>query len=234
MEGRPVRQPAVMIAALTALLCFRACAHAWEPGEDLVALGLPRFVVKELDHPERPATRYEMAFLFVEIFRLEEVVEHQTGAQRAAMVSAHGSGAPFHPQAVLKPTPYPDVPPEHWAADAVETWRRWRRLRPEGFGEDPFKGRRPVRRREFAGYLHNLVSRLHSEYPTIPWRPVERAPEPFADAIPGEWPWMFTEDLRRWGVLHGHADGTFRGKELLTRGELQACLERAVQLFGKQ
>jgi hypothetical protein len=209
-------------------------AHAWRPGDDLASLGLPRFVVKDLDHPERPATRYEMVFLFVETFHLKEVVAQQEEAAAASARALPGAGSPYDPRTVLKPEPFADVPEQHWAAEAVEAWRRYERRWMEGYPDRTFKGKRPVRRREFAGYLHNLVGRLHSEHPTIPWRPVERAPEPFADVAPGDWPWVPVEELRRWGILHGHADGTFRGKELLTRGELQACLERATRLFGDQ
>lgn len=225
---------APLVTVLLVLCLGTPGVSAWAPGDDLVTLGLPRFVVKELDHRERPATRYEVAFLFVETFRLKEVVARQEKAQAASARALPGAGSSFDLRGVLKPAPFADVPEQHWAAEAVETWRRYARRWEAGYGGRAFKGRRPATRAEFATSLRRLLHQLHSDYPNLPWRPVERAPRPFTDVRPDHWCRQSVDDLRRWGVLRGHADGTFRGKELLTRGELQACLGRAVQLFGAQ
>ncbi|MBI3947699.1 MAG: S-layer homology domain-containing protein [Armatimonadetes bacterium] len=66
--------------------------------------------------------------------------------------------APLNPQGTLKPEPFADVPPDHWAYNAVESMRRLGLM--EGFPDGTFIGKRPVTRYELAQMTARMITGL--------------------------------------------------------------------------
>ncbi|MDH7568737.1 MAG: S-layer homology domain-containing protein, partial [Armatimonadota bacterium] len=86
----------------------------------------------------------------------------------ATMVSlprAHAQVAPVNPQGVLKPEPFADVPPDHWAYNAVEFLRRQGLI--DGYPDQTFKGKRPMTRYEIAQMTARMLQGLMARLQTL-------------------------------------------------------------------
>jgi len=110
-------------------------------------------------------------------------------AVMATMVSlpqANAQAEAFNPQGVLKPEPFADVPPDHWAYNAVEQLRQAGLT--EGYPDRTFKGKRPMTRYEFARFVQLLLQGLlpkiaPRDVPPPP--PAGVTPQQLQDAIAG-------------------------------------------------
>lgn len=68
---------------------------------------------------------------------------------------AQAPAQPLNPQGTLKPEPFADVPPDHWAYNAVEFLRQQGLT--EGYPDRTFMGKRPMTRYEFAQTLARMI-----------------------------------------------------------------------------
>lgn len=126
-------------------------------------------------------------------------------------VHAQGVAAPLNPEGVLKPEPFADVPPDHWAYNAVETMRRLGLM--EGYPDGTFLGKRPVTRYELAQMIARMVQGL--------LRRIEEGTRgvPTAPAVDLS-PYVTKEELdRRLQDLQS---------QLLTRDQVQQMIQDAV------
>lgn len=74
-----------------------------------------------------------------------------------SLPSARAQGT-LNPQGVLKPDAFADVPPDHWAYNAVEFLRQ--NGLTEGYPDRTYKGKRPMTRYEFAQVIQRMVNGL--------------------------------------------------------------------------
>lgn len=77
-------------------------------------------------------------------------------------------GTLANPQGTLKPEPFADVPPDHWAYNAVEQLRAAGLV--EGYPDRTFKGKRPMTRYEFARFTQLLLQALNARFQGIDQR----------------------------------------------------------------
>ncbi|MBI3946756.1 MAG: S-layer homology domain-containing protein [Armatimonadetes bacterium] len=183
------------------------CAAA--EGATAPALPSPPYIVRPVNEPRQPATRYVVCAMIAETFRITGDV-------------VVGEG---------EPQPFRDVPAAHWAARKVDAMRRAGLAR--GFPDGNFLGDGAVTRYEFAGlFWSTLLEPWLRQFPGAAPNASPRRPEPFPDVTPDSWSYLRVERLRRWGIIEGYPDGTFMGRRVLTHGELQLCLERAAALFA--
>lgn len=70
-----------------------------------------------------------------------------------------------NPQGTLKPEPFADVPPDHWAYNAVEQLRAAGLV--EGYPDRTFKGKRPMTRYEFARFTQLLLQALNARFAAV-------------------------------------------------------------------
>jgi len=86
-------------------------------------------------------------------------------ATTVSLPRAHAQAEAFNPQGVLKPEPFADVPPDHWAHSAVEQLRQAGLT--EGYPDRTFKGKRPMTRYEFARFVQLLLQSLQPRFASL-------------------------------------------------------------------
>ena len=115
-----------------------------------------------------------------------------------------------------------DVPPDHWAVQAVEqvVARGWL----QGYPGGGFRGEVPLDRYQLATTLARVLadSRL----------PVREAEVRFRDVKPNHWALPGIRRMIGEGLVQGFPDRTYRGQSLLTRYQLAVVLDKLVQRLG--
>ncbi|MEW6574367.1 MAG: S-layer homology domain-containing protein [Bacillota bacterium] len=111
------------------------------------------------------------------------------------------------------PVPFPDVPPGHWAAQAIGTLAARGVL--AGYPDGSFKPEKPLTRAELAALLSKFLGLKAAA-----------SGDTFADVPPGAWYAGAVAAVHQKGLMSG-ASGRFRPDAALTREELAAVALRA-------
>jgi hypothetical protein len=111
---------------------------------------------------------------------------------------------------------FSDVPPDHWAAEAVEELSSAGVVR--GYPDGRFYGDRSMTRYEVAVALHrSMLDCRRSSPEPLAW-PVGPTAPPLLSGIPrSHWAANAVDELRRWGIEVGYPGGAFAGHRLMTR-----------------
>ncbi|GFN23698.1 S-layer homology domain-containing protein [Thermanaeromonas sp. C210] len=109
----------------------------------------------------------------------------------------------------------------HWAQAEIELMAS--RHLVAGVGDNRFEPNRAVTRAEFAALLLRALG--------IP--EVKPARPTFGDVSPGAWYYGAAETARRYGLVVGYEDNTFRPSTVISRQEMAAMLVRAFERAGK-
>ncbi|NMA70892.1 MAG: S-layer homology domain-containing protein [Firmicutes bacterium] len=103
----------------------------------------------------------------------------------------------------------------HWAEDEILQLAEEAIV--TGYPDGTFKADRPITRAEFA----TILTRAFELAPTVEERPT------FRD-LQGHWAREAVQKLAVAGIIEGYPDGTFRPDEQITRAEMTAMVQRAV------
>ncbi len=116
----------------------------------------------------------------------------------------------------------PDVPADHWTAQAVEqvVARGWL----QGYPGGGFRGEVPLDRYQLA----TTLARVLADSPL----PVREAEVRFLDVKPNHWALPGIRRMVGEGLVQGFPDQTYRGQSLLTRYQLAVVLDKLTQSLG--
>jgi len=115
-----------------------------------------------------------------------------------------------------------DVPPDHWAAQAVQqaVARGWL----QGYPDGQFRGGEALNRYQLA----LILARFLAETPLPP----REAEVRFTDVPPGHWALAGIRRAVGEGLVQGFPDQTYRGNSSLTRYQLTAVLGKLMEKLG--
>lgn len=150
-------------------------------------------------------TRYELAAL------LRRLGEH--------------FGLEWLPSPSAEPT-FPDVPPTHWAAPAVQMATAFGLL--TGYPDGTFRGAQPVIRYEFVVALARWIKGF-APHLTV----ASRGAPIYADVPSEHWASSSLTTLAEMGLIEGYPDGSFAGHEPTTRVEAIMALSRLLDLGAR-
>jgi hypothetical protein len=127
--------------------------------------------------------------------------------------------------AVQAQGPFADVPSHHPAADAVNEMAKQGLV--NGYADSLYHGNRPMTRYEVAMAIMRLMQEPLRSDPGPHFWPMRPIPGPPLTDVPDtHWAADAVVSLRTWGILTGYPDGTFRGNQVMTQGELAVIVQR--------
>lgn len=162
-------------------------------------------------------------------FRPQEPV---TRAQFVAMLAA-AADLPLPP--ATAPSVFTDVPPDHWAVQAVTA--AWEAGIVQGMNDNRFMPDAPLTRDQLAVWLDRLTRGLLPSYPSGQEPDAAREldepgmPFPDRDEIP-PWAAEAVERMVAVGLLQGMEDGSFHPGRPANRGEAAVILTRLLGFLG--
>ncbi|WP_040779570.1 S-layer homology domain-containing protein [Calidithermus timidus] len=115
----------------------------------------------------------------------------------------------------------PDVPPDHWAAAAVDTVLKTRWM--QGFPDGSFQGDSRLNRYQLATTLGRVLDSLGAR---------EEGPAAFKDVKADHWAAPYLGRVVTAGLVQGFPGGEFRGTEELSRYQLAQVLARLLPRLG--
>ena len=119
-------------------------------------------------------------------------------------------------------SPFSDVPPSHWAYDAV-TMLASKGIN-EGYGDGSFRGDRNITRYEVATMIAKmLVGKSVSS---------GKSGKSFSDIPAAHWARNSVLYLSRAGISQGYSDNTFRGDRNITRYEMAVMVAKMISING--
>jgi hypothetical protein len=96
-----------------------------------------------------------------------------------------------------------------------------------GYPDGLYHGDRPMTRYQVAIAVMRLMQQPLQSNPGPHFWPVRPIPGPPLTDLPDtHWAADAVVSLRKWGILTGYADGTFRGNQVMTQGELAVIVQR--------
>ena len=119
--------------------------------------------------------------------------------------------------ALAASVPYVDVPPNHWALNAVTMLANSGYS--IGYADNTFRGDRYITRYEFAGMMAQLFKQKTGTS-------ITGHINPFNDLPSNHYFYKYVTTLAANGIIGGYGDGTFRGDKALTRYEMAINLAR--------
>jgi hypothetical protein len=128
------------------------------------------------------------------------------------------------PAAAQEIVSFPDVPPSHWAHDAVDRVTRVGLI--EGRPDGTFGGARPVTRYEFAVVMARVFERFGRVRPDIRGQ--------FPDVPRGHWASLALGNTSRFGLFEGLPGGKFAGSQAMTRYSGAVAFERALSSITEE
>ena len=111
---------------------------------------------------------------------------------------------------------FADVPANHWAYKYVSFATE--KGISKGYDDNTFRGDKYITRYEMAQMIANILV-LSAD--------TNKNDNPFADVISSHWAFNAVINLTKSGIINGYGDGTFRGKNNITRYEAAHMVAKA-------
>jgi hypothetical protein len=121
--------------------------------------------------------------------------------------------------------PFADVPPHHWAREAVAELAS--RGLFTGHPDGNYRGAQAMTRYELAVVVQRMLHSLLMKDPAVTNWPIQPIPgSPLTDVPASHWAANAVMSMRQWGLMAGYPDATFAGDQPVTRAEFAVVLQR--------
>lgn len=109
-----------------------------------------------------------------------------------------------------------DVPNDYWASKEIKMAKEHGMI--NGIGNGKFAPEQPVTREQMAVMIDRLLNKNENVQ--------QQDKNPYIDVSTSDWAYESIINISGQGILNGFADGTFKPKEIMTRGQMATLLYR--------